>query len=629
MLSIRLRKLLLSVLLAAPSVLMAQNASVDAILGYPDMILYNAKVVTMDDPSFTPNPGTIAQAIAVRGDKLLYVGTNEQARALAGPKTKQINLNGRTLMPSMMLTHEHPTDWSWTEPSALNHVFPDGNNDLVVRFLKGTAEEQMASWETVLKEAVSVAKPGQWVLVSSDWGANAENMATLFTSFLQLVTRDKLNQIAPNNPVRVKNGWIDGEVNDRALEIVDKVMPEQKLDGRGNRGPTGRQLEPDVILHNKTNLNAELLKSEMEIWAAHGITAVGSSPYTIGNLKAINLLDKQGKLPIRFAWGYSGPDLHYDAIQMVAALLGNGSPYLWNIGAQGEESGGSCTTLQASEKVKASEDCAFNPGTEGRRVVEDIVRSGGRIATMHSGGDKDIDQLLDIIEEQSKLAGLSLEDIRKHRHAFDHSSGAPRPDQIPRIKKLGMMVSMLNTMIWENRTGYDASYRYHNYGEEYIHYAVPRNSVTKAGIMNTAEIDRAMPHFIFYNIWVGMTRLNEGTGKTYAAEEGTDLVTQLKSLTTWPSYYFLREDKMGSLEAGKLADFIVLDRDILTIATKDIPMTKVLMTVVGGKTVHLLPQLAKEIGLNPAGPATWPTKPLENRFVFKGPPPLPEYMKGW
>jgi len=629
MLSVKLRKLLLLVLFVAPSVLLAQNASVDAILGYPDMILYNAKVVTMDDPSFTPNPGTIAQAIAVRGDKLLYVGTNEQARALAGPKTKQIDLNGRTIMPSMMLTHEHPTDWSWTEPSALNHVFPDGNNDLVVRFLKGTAEEQMASWETVLKEAVSVAKPGQWVLVSSDWGANAENMATLFTSFLQLVTRDKLNQIAPNNPVRVKNGWIDGEVNDRALEIVDKVMPEQKLDGRGNRGPTGRQLEPDVILHNKTNLNAELLKSEMEIWAAHGITAVGSSPYTIGNLKAINLLDKQGKLPIRFAWGYSGPDLHYDAIQMVAALLGNGSPYLWNIGAQGEESGGSCTTLQASEKVKASEDCAFNPGTEGRRVVEDIVRSGGRIATMHSGGDKDIDQLLDIIEEQSKLAGLSLEDIRKHRHAFDHSSGAPRPDQIPRIKKLGMMVSMLNTMIWENRTGYDASYRYHNYGEEYIHYAVPRNSVTKAGIMNTAEIDRAMPHFIFYNIWVGMTRLNEGTGKTYAAEEGTDLVTQLKSLTTWPSYYFLREDKMGSLEAGKLADFIVLDRDILTIATKDIPMTKVLMTVVGGKTIHLLPQLAKEIGMEPAGPATWPTKPLETRFVFKGPPPLPEYMKGW
>ena len=76
---------------------------------------------------------------------------------------------------------------------------------------------------------------------------------------------------------------------------------------------------------------------------------------------------------------------------------------------------------------------------------------------------------------------------------------------------------------------------------------------------------------------------------------------------------------MGSLQPGKLADLIVLDRDYLTIAQDDIPQIKVLMTVVGGKTVHLLPQLAGEIGMAPVGPVTWPTKPLENRFVFRGP----------
>jgi hypothetical protein len=138
--------------------------------------------------------------------------------------------------------------------------------------------------------------------------------------------------------------------------------------------------------------------------------------------------------------------------------------------------------------------------------------------------------------------------------------------------------------------------------------------------MNTQEIDRPLPHFMFYNIWVGMTRYNEGCKRYFAPEEGTDLVTQLKASTIWGAYYLLREDRIGSLEPGKLADFVVLDRDILTIPQDDIPQVKVLMTVLGGKTLHLLPRLASEINMSPVGPATWPSRPLETRFVFKGPP---------
>ena len=182
------------------------------------------------------------------------------------------------------------------------------------------------------------------------------------------------------------------------------------------------------------------------------------------------------------------------------------------------------------------------------------------------------------------------------------------------------MVSMLNTMLWENNRAYDASYRFKNYGEEYAHLIVPRKSVTSAGIMNTQEIDRPLPHFMFYNIWVGMTRYNEACGRYYAPEEGTDLVTQLKALTIWGAYYLLREDRIGSLERGKLADFVVLDRDVFTIPESDIPKVKVLMTVLGGKTLHLLPALANEINMAPAGPITWPSNPLETRFVLKGPP---------
>jgi predicted amidohydrolase YtcJ len=240
---------------------------------------------------------------------------------------------------------------------------------------------------------------------------------------------------------------------------------------------------------------------------------------------------------------------------------------------------------------------------------------------MHSGGDKDIDNLMDAIEKASKEAGLSLDEIRARRHAFDHASGAPRPDQIPRIKRLGMMVSMINTVLWENRTDYDISFRVRNYGIEFAHYAVPRKSVTTAGIMNTQEIDRALPHWLFYNVWVGMTRYNAGHQRAFAPREATDRITQLKALTTWGAYYVLRENRMGSLEPGKLADLVVLDRDFLTIPQDDIPNTKVLMTLVGGRTVHLLPSLASEIGATPVGPTTWPGKPLETRLVFQAPGP--------
>jgi hypothetical protein len=145
--------------------------------------------------------------------------------------------------------------------------------------------------------------------------------------------------------------------------------------------------------------------------------------------------------------------------------------------------------------------------------------------------------------------------------------------------------------------------------------------------MSTQEIDRALPHYLFYNLWVGMTRYNSALDRTLAPEEGTDLMTQLKALTIWGAYYVLREHRLGSLERGKLADFVVLDRHLLDIPTAEIPQTKVLMTVIGGETVHLLPGLAAELDTAPLGPTNWPTKPLENRFVFKGPPPIPEYMK--
>ncbi|MCZ6491849.1 MAG: amidohydrolase family protein [Acidobacteria bacterium] len=583
------------------------QSNVAALLGYPDLIVHNAKIVTVDDATFESEVGTIGQAMAVRGEEILAVGTNSEIRALAGPETQQMDLKGRTVLPSFIMTHEHPTDWAFAEPEALKHALPANNDFVVMRWLEGNAQQQLDQWETVLREAVAEAKPGQWVWLSFFWGTQYEFADELWRRFPQVVTQERVDQLAPNNPVRIKNSWPLMSVNNtRAQEELRKVHPEEALAG------ANRHYEPNVIFKDHVEVLAEILKAEMELWVAHGITTYGSSTYAYNNFQALTYLDRRGEMPARFAWGYTGPDFHIDTLRYTAGLVGTGSPYLWNVGAW-DQAGGSCTTLNARRpEVKERERCSFAPGTPGRKVLEDIIRTGGRVATMHTQGDKDIGYLMDAIEQVSKEAGFTLEEIRAKRHAFDHASGAPHPDQIPRIKHLGMMVSMINTMLWENHRDYDTSARVRDYGIEFANLSVPRKSVTAAGIMNTFEIDRPLPHLVFTMIHKGMTRYNDRDGAVYAPGERTDRIVQLKALTVWGGYYVLRENLMGSLGPGKYADFIVLDRDYLTIPEDDIPNVKVLMTVVGGKTRHLMPSLAAENGMQPVGPVTWPTKPLEN-----------------
>ena len=112
-----------------------------------------------------------------------------------------------------------------------------------------------------------------------------------------------------------------------------------------------------------------------------------------------------------------------------------------------------------------------------------------------------------------------------------------------------------------------------------------------------------------------MTRYNPADKVVYGAGERTDRIAQLKALTTWGGYYLLRDKRLGMLAPGAYADFLVLDRDVLTIPEADIPKTAVLMTVVGGKTIHLGAALAREIGMQPAGPSTW-AEPIPEGWVL-------------
>ncbi len=606
----------------------AQQENVAAKLGYPQMIVYNGKVVTMDDASFESRVGTIVQAMAIRDSKILATGNNAEIQALAGPQTKQIDLQGRTVLPSFIMTHEHPTDWVFIEPRAFRHVLP-GDDVIVSRWMPNEPpKQQLAKLEPTMREAVSKAKPGQWIRVIFNWGPEYEWATEMQPLFRNSITKEWLDDMAPNNPVTVKNGFINSVSNSKAVEELAKVHDLESYDpgpgGGGQKGiraretgQLGRPVDPNAMLRGKLPVLAELLKAELELWGSYGITTFGSSPYAYHNLQALDYLDKRGEMPARFTWGYTGPTWDIETLRVLAGTLGHGTDHLWLVGAWKDTGSGCMSVPMRAEWVEQMREqdagfsgtgrCNFAPGTEGREILERIVESGLRVATLHTGGDKDIDYFMDAIEQASKKAGFTLDQIRSKRHAFDHSSGAPRPDQIPRIKNLGMMVSQINTILWETHRG--ASMTAKQYGIEYTDWVVPRKSLTEAGVMTTFEIDRPLPRKVFFFITKGMNRYNDRDQRVYGPNQRTDRIVQLKALTVWGGYYVLRENLLGTLEPGKFADFIVLDRDFLTVPEAEIPDTTVLMTVVGGKTVHLASPLAREIGMQPVGASTW-TEPI-------------------
>src|ERR1051325_9412044 len=158
------------------------------------MILYDAKIVTMDDPSFESKVGTIAQAMAIRDGKILAIGNNITIRALAGPQTKSIDLHGRTVLPTFFMTHEHPSDWAFTQPRSMTHADPE-NKIIIQRWMPSVdSKQQISMFDPMLRDALSKAKPGQWIFVGFYWGPNYEWAATL-PPYVATISKERLDQI--------------------------------------------------------------------------------------------------------------------------------------------------------------------------------------------------------------------------------------------------------------------------------------------------------------------------------------------------------------------------------------------------------------------------------------------------
>ena len=550
------------------------------LVSYPEMILHNGKIATMDDKTTSSNPGTIVQALAIREGKVLAGGTNQRMLTLKGPETKIVDLKGRTVVPGIIDTHSHLFDYAL-----------DAQEKSAVRTrIRAQAGE---TWDSVKKKTLDAVrqeaakkKPGEWIalqLPNEAVGKDGKLLNGIVASRRGLIHRAELDQLAPNNPVylRVRTTSI---LNSKAMEIVKTIWagpvePGLMREDGFSSNTLNRIIGSDFLIQSLEQL-AQLYKDENLRWASYGITTWSSSMRSIKALAAYQLLDKRGDSVLRFAYT---PSLG-TPIQMVPEMQGvsgYGTDYVWFIGAstRGTDQSfpGLLTTItDVPKEIKDRE--VFNEGLP--EFLENAVASGLRIAGTHTAGDKALDIMLGAIEKGSARAGLTLEQIRAKRHSIDHCALNPRPDQIPKLKQLNIFMSCAPKYVDNSPEVL------RDYGEKYLAWIAPVKSLIDGGVKTVLEVDDReifKVGTVFHYIDTMVNR--EVEGKVYTGKERVDRVLALKTGTVWAAEYVEREKVLGSLERGKYADLVVLNNDYFTVPEREIRKIKPLLTMVGGKIV--------------------------------------------
>jgi len=605
-------KIKISILIAICSLYIVSGSVVRA-QQTPDTILYNGKIITMDNHEVNENIGTIVQALAIKDGHIVTVGSTSQIKALGGPKTTMIDLKGRTVSPGFGATHDHPMDFDQVNPYIVKKVVSDDVH--IERFISAPPDQILNQFMKVMQESVQKAKPGQWIRISIlygddyQWGPGVESLLG------HQINKQLLDTLAPNNPVTLRSGFATVMVNSRGMEEVRKSYenervkfdydPGKEVSAEGKGGTFFLRYLDQNVVYRQQELR-EIYRQGLSWMGGYGVTLTSSGLYTPGAVEAYRTLDQNKQMAIRLAYSWQWrprPDLWSDPYfpQIMTTMLGQGSDHLWLVGLWPSENGANCTTLPGtSPEVKQREgECHFLPGGQQETALYYMVKAGGRLAGIHTGADSDIDNIISIIERASKDAGMTPDQIRAKRHAYDHLAMSPRPDQVPKLKNLGMIVGGWNLYIWEG----GAAQVMKDYGEQGVQWVVPRKSIFQGGVRETVEIDRPIGYtnLTYMNVLAtGIIRKGRD-GIVYAPQQTISREVMLKSATIHAAYYALREDQLGSLEPGKLADLVVFDHDYLTVPVDDIGKLRVMMTMVGGKIIHLVPSLAREWGMQPTG----------------------------
>ena len=561
------------------------------VLGYADTVWYNGQVLTMDRDQ---PPINVTQAIAVRDGRVLAVGDSDRILRMAGADTVKVDLEGRAVIPGVIDTHSHPNRY------ALSHYRQEYNLALVQSLLDQNVRYVNVRWEskeTALSDFKRVAKnvsPDE--LIYTTFRGNATSLA---------LTRYDLDEVAPDNLLYVMigsatQGIANTRMLDKILAMYGDRIPGILKDENGVPngqifGAAGTVIDQEVVPRVTPEVLAPFLKRELEEWVAIGVTTL-STRLKGNELTAYGLLDRAGELPLRLGYsheiGRSNPFLER-ALKRFGNLQGHGTEWLWMIGISiGKPDGdgpGSRGNVCATppKKVMLPGDiypeglCEWDmPGEPGADAVLVTNRYGYRVSGVHTFGDKGYLMMLDAYDQANQE-----DSILGRSFGLDHGMMIS-PEIVKQSAQLDVIWSLQPPMFYST---YAAGVS-RVYGEEYAHrWMLPVKSLIDAGAKvsygaDTHDDPQRQPMF---SLEVLVTR-KVLDGRVFGPREALDRASALLMLTRWGADYVLRDQELGSLEPGKLADLVVLDGNPLDpdIADENLSEIKVVATIIGGEVAY-------------------------------------------
>jgi len=561
------------------------SAYCESATGESVLLLFNGKIVTVDS-NFS-----IAEAMAVEGEKILAVGSLAEVRKACeetGKPVEQIDLAGRTVLPGLIDTHAHPPGASVFE---FDHPVP-----------------QMDSIEDVLayvRQRAAVLPEGSWIGIQQVFITRLRER--------RYPTRAELDAAAPRHPVVFRTGP-DAVLNSLALQIcgIDRNFEiRDGLPGKIERDPvTG---EPTGVLRNCSRFikykpsekspdfedRVTALRQLLAAYNEVGITSVVDRSVSESSIKLYQTLLERGQLTCRvFLTYYINAQGPWENIEKGVKFARNHplreyNSWLWLRGIKFFLDGGMLTGSAYMKKPWGVSAIYSIDDPEYRGVLfvepEPLARLVRFILendlqpTAHCVGDGAVETLV-----QAYVQAADAVPLREKRPCLSHANFMT-PEAIELMAKHGIVADM--QPIWLYLDG--VTLREH-FGEERLRYFQPYRTLFDKGVIVAGGSDHMQKlgrrrsinsYDPFLGMWTSLRRIPRDSTTPLHSEEAITREEAIRFYTINGAYLTFEEHIKGSLEPGKLADFIILDRDILTCPVDEIADTVVLETWVGGKRV--------------------------------------------